>query len=399
MESEVKPKRKVGPIPLVIPEGYVQRLQAYRVPLSLDASTEKVLLAWGQDCVAVWNMGLRWSEYAYRCGQKRPNSIALKKGLTTWRQEHPAHAETPCCVQQNVLDNLDGAYQKFFKKLTKLPRHRDLGRPPSFTVNHVFSGLDLRHNRVKLPKIGWVKFRNKRAIEGEFRSVTVSRDSDRWFASILTRRAVPIPVHPSNTSIGLDVGVVHFATTSDGIHHELPASIHKLEAKLKRAQQRLSRKQKFGKNWRKQVARVQRVHSAIANVRDNFQHLLSKKLTDEHCLIAIEDMETKKMSRSAAGTVDKPGKNVASKRGLNRSISRQGWGMFATKLSYKAERVGATVLRVPPAYTSQKCSKCGHVSRDNRPSQGNFLCISCGHQENADVNAARNILSIARGIR
>jgi putative transposase len=150
-------------------------------------------------------------------------------------------------------------------------------------------------------------------------------------------------------------------------------------------------KKKFSANWKKQKAKITRLHSHAANARKDFLHKLSTGIAKSHGVVKIEKLQVRNMSASAAGTVEKPGQNVAQKRGLNRSILDQGWSMFATMLRYKLAERGGELIEVPAAYTSQTCSCCGVVDKDSRKDQATFECGHCGHADNADTNAARNI--------
>jgi putative transposase len=165
---------------------------------------------------------------------------------------------------------------------------------------------------------------------------------------------------------------------------------------MKRLQQQVSRKRKGSANRKKAVARLNTCHSRIAAIRRDFLHQATTKLVAAHALIAIEDLSVKAMTASAAGTVDEPGKNVRQKAGLNRTILRNGWSMARQMLEYKATWSGVMLVAVPAAYTSQECSDCGHTAAANRKTQAVFECVACGHRENADRNAAKNILRRAQ---
>ena len=161
-------------------------------------------------------------------------------------------------------------------------------------------------------------------------------------------------------------------------------------------QKRLARMTKFGKNWHKQKERIAKLHQHIANIRKDFLEKLSLKLCKNHAVIVREDLKIKNMTASAKGTAEEPGTHVKQKSGLNRAILDQGWGLFFAKLDWKAQLNGGTVIKVPPAYTSQTCPVCGHCEAKNRPTQAKFKCLCCGHTDNADHVAALNIL--ARGL-
>jgi putative transposase len=189
------------------------------------------------------------------------------------------------------------------------------------------------------------------------------------------------------------MGVARFATLSDGTFLAPLNSFKRHEAALRKAQQALSRKVKFSKNWRKAKTRVQRIHARIANARRDYLHKASTAISKNHAIVVMEDLAVRNMSRSAAGTKDAPGKNVKAKSGLNRSILDQGWYAFRQMLEYKLAWKGGRLVVVPPQHTSQTCPICAHVSPDNRKAQDRFRCVECGFEEHADRVGAMNILS------
>ncbi|MFP4080869.1 MAG: RNA-guided endonuclease InsQ/TnpB family protein, partial [Ectothiorhodospira sp.] len=152
------------------------------------------------------------------------------------------------------------------------------------------------------------------------------------------------------------------------------------------------------RNWIKAKARVQKIHTRIANTRRDSLHKLTTTLSKNHAAVVIEDLQVRNMSRSAAGTVDQPGRNVRAKSGLNRAIRDQGWFEFRRQLEYKQAWRGGMVIAVPPHHTSRKCPACGHVDKANRKTQARFECVRCGHTAHADVNAAVNILAAGHAV-
>ncbi|MFZ3285876.1 MAG: transposase, partial [Telluria sp.] len=169
------------------------------------------------------------------------------------------------------------------------------------------------------------------------------------------------------------------------------------QQRLARYQRRMSRKVKFSSNWKKAKARVQRIHTNIANARKDFLHKTTATICKNHALVCIEDVQVRNMSRSSKGNSEQHGKMVRQKSGLNRAILDQGWGEFRRQLEYKMSWNGGTLLAVPPHNTSRTCPSCSHVSKHNRLTQAKFLCIDCGYENHADVVGAANILE--RGYR
>ena len=185
---------------------------------------------------------------------------------------------------------------------------------------------------------------------------------------------------------------------SDETYIEPQNSFRSHEKKLAKLQKQLSRKQKFSKNWQKQKLRVQKQHLKIANVRNDFLHKNSTTISKNHALIVMEDLKVSNMSASASGSLEKPGRNVRAKSGLNKAILDQGWYEFRRQIGYKLTWLGGTLLLVPPRNTSLTCNNCGCIDKGNRISQAQFKCVSCGHVDNADFNAAKNILAAGQAV-
>jgi putative transposase len=230
------------------------------------------------------------------------------------------------------------------------------------------------------------------------RNWTLTQERGRWFVSIQVEQPDVIPAAGLVPTLGIDFGVTLFAATTDG---ECVAPLNALKRQqkyLKRVQRSVSRKVKGSKNRRKAIDRLGRVHARIAAQRGDWLHKLTTRWANEHPVIAIEDLKVAAMSASAKGTTTEPGKRVRQKAGLNRSILDQAWGVARRQLEYKTAARGGAVVPVQPAYTSQRCSTCGHTAKENRPTQAHFECEVCGHEENADLNAAKNILAAGHAV-
>lgn len=248
-----------------------------------------------------------------------------------------------------------------------------------------------------MPKIGWVRYRNSRDVVGEVKNVTVRQKCGRFFVSIQTEFEQEIPTHQGG-EIGIDMGVARFATLSNGEYFEPLNSFKKHQNALKKAQQSLSRKVKFSQNWLKQKAKIGKIHHKIRNARQDYLHKISTDICKNHAMIYVEDLQIANMSKSAKGTTEQHGKNVAQKSGLNRSILDQGWFEFRRQLNYKTQWLGGFLLAVPPQNTSRTCPCCGYTAKENRQTQADFECVECGYTENADVVGALNILARGRAI-
>jgi putative transposase len=200
--------------------------------------------------------------------------------------------------------------------------------------------------------------------------------------------------------LGIDRGIVKTIAVSDPSKYiadelNLPVEkIKKFEEKIKFWQRKLATKIKFSSNFRKVKKKIGKLGRKIRNIRHDFLHKASSKLAKNHSLLVLEKLKVKNMSKSAKGTLENPGTSVAAKSGLNRSILRQGWYHFQRLLEYKAKWNGGHVLYVPPQYTSQTCSHCLKVDKASRKSQEVFKCVRCEYEENADINAAKVILTL-----
>ena len=252
--------------------------------------------------------------------------------------------------------------------------------------------IDEANRRIRLPKLGWIRYRKSRGILGMAKNITVSCVAGKWYASIQTEREVGQPIHPSTSIVGLDAGITLFATLSDGTMFEPVNALRTRAAKMAKYQRRMSRKVKFSRNWKKAKARITKLHQRVAHTRNDFLHKTSNIISKNHAMVVIEDLNVTNMSQSASGTLEAPGRSVKAKSGLNKSILDQGWGEFRRQLEYKQAWLGGEVFAVNPRNTSRTCPACGHISAENRKTQSQFECVECGYAENADLNAAVNIL-------
>jgi len=255
--------------------------------------------------------------------------------------------------------------------------------------------MDEGNQVVNLPKIGNLKYRNSRDIKGVAKNVTISRKAGSYSISIQAELEIAQSTHPSSKEVGLDMGVANHTALSTGEFIEGPSSFKKLSEKLAKEQRKLSGKVKFSANWYKQKAKVAKLQARIAAIRLNFLHKTSTWISKNHAMIAVEDLKVSNMTKSASGTITEPGKNVAQKTGLNRVIMDQGWGEFRRQLSYKQAWLGGWFIAVPPHHTSQQCPICKHTSKENRKTQADFLCVSCGYTNHADTVGAINVLAKA----
>ncbi len=350
-KQEAWAKRKA-----VLDQG-VSRGQAPKVPSAIDLHRELVLL------------------------KKTPK----EKGGVPWMYESSK------CAPQEALRNLDAAFKYFFRRVKKgeTPGH------PKFKLKskgiggfRVAGSVKVESKTIQLPRIGRVRIKpgdHGYLPVGAPSQVSVTEHAGRWFISMVrceTEEGLP----NGGPVVGIDMGIARLATLSDGTTIENPKALKQEGQKLRRRQKSISRKKKGSANRRKARQALARTHFRIANIRNDVLHKITTDLTKSHGRVVIEDLRVKNMTRRCSG------KGRAAKSGLNRALLDAGFGEFRRMLEYKGKLYGCEVVAVSPKYTSQRCSACGFVDAGNRPTQERFRCLSCGHEENADLNAAKNIL-------
>lgn len=383
-------------------------LKAFRYRLDPSPKQLDKIRSWGGTKRYVWNRLLSERTEAWKNLGKEPSKEerkafsrswsykAMSKMVTHWRAELEWLREAPYHATQNTAKQLQGAYQKWWDGLAGHPKYKKKRDESDSWCETDKVLLGINGQAVKLPKLGWVKARISRPFQGTIRQATVKQEGDNWYVSILSLVNVEVPEN-KNSPVGIDLGIAHAATDSDGMHHELPVETKEEVRKLKLLAKEVSRKKKGSRNRSKAQKRLNKAKRRIRRRVLNAAHNLTAAMTKNHGLVAVEDLAIKNMTASAAGTKKAPGKNVAAKRGLNRKILARGWGEIRRQLEYKCAWYGSKFVLVPPAYSSQECSECGHMSPENRKTQDRFRCVSCGHAENADVNAAKVILK--RGLK
>ena len=254
--------------------------------------------------------------------------------------------------------------------------------------------LNRKWSAVRVPKAGWVKFRRDRPLR-DHGMAHVTRDRcGRWHVSFAAPQPPVEPVEGSERrAVGVDRGVTHTVATSDGELFTIPQANPREVKNLKALQRRLARQQPGSVRRQRTKDAIAKTHTRIADRRKDWVEKLSTKLVSDNAVIVFEDLRVSNMMRSASGTVENPGTNVAAKRGLNAAIAASCWGMLDRRTRDKAEATpNRTVVAVRAAYTSQRCGPCGHTDRRNRKDKA-FVCIECGHEDDADTNAANNILA------
>jgi putative transposase len=363
-----------------------------RFRLSPTPEQEVTLLAHCRDARYVWNLAVEQQRH-WLPGRKAPGYVAQCAQLTEARAEYTWLRAGSQTVQQQALRDFAQAMRNFFSGTHRRPTWRKAGvhegfRQVAVKPRHV-ERLNRRFGRVWVPKVGWVRFRLSRPVPAGVKSYRMTRDrAGRWHVAFAH---VPDPITgPGDFSVvGIDRGVAVSAALSTGELLHAPGLTRGESKRLKVLQQRLARCQR-GSHRREKTKRA--IAKLIARERDQRTDSVETTTTDlarRFDVIRVEDLDVGAMMRSARGTAEQPGVQVAQKRRLNRAISRSGWGRLVSRLQHKAP---GRVEKIPAAFTSQRCSACGHIAPENRKSQAVFECEACtAGRCNADVNAARNI--------
>ena len=314
-------------------------------------------------------------------------------GTTKWLQGYSSK------IIRISLKSIETTYKAFFKdretggKLNrKLPRfHGKYGTIPSFPID--YQSARVAGESLYVQKIGWMKLAgNNPYPDGEFKSGRIKYECGNWYAYLTYEVQAEASLPHSIREVGIDRNIAEgrLAVLSDGTKHPGPDLDRKV-ARRKRYQRKLARQVK-GSNRRKITkVRLQKAFRAECFARLNWAHHVSKDVASEYDVAYVEKLNIRGMTKSAKGTKQKPGKNVKAKAALNRKILASAWSTLELCLNYKME-----VRHVPPAYTSQTCHSCGHVDKDSRK-RSDFKCTVCGHTDDADVNAALNILAFGNG--
>ena len=370
--------------------------KSYRYELIPNGEQVRKLKQFCGCCRFVFNKGLEEVKKYYETTGHCLNYVQLAAFLPKWKQDADWLKDCNAQVLQQSMKNLSRALMNFFAGRANFPRFKAKGKKDSCRFPQSVKS-DQNNNRIYLPKIGWVRYRNSRTIVGTIKNVTVTAKCGKWYVSIQTEYEQEKPIH-SGSDIGIDMGIVRFATLSNGQYFNSVNAFKTLKGKLAKLQRQLKRKTKGSNNWKKLVAKIGKLHHRIANIRKNFLHQISHTISKNHAIVYIEDLKVGNMSKSAKGTVENPGKMVKQKSGLNRAILDQAWYEFRRQLEYKLRWKGGQLILVSPQYTSRCCPACGHTAKENRTTQALFCCMQCGYTDNADVVGAMNVLQRGRAL-
>ena len=340
-----------------------------------EAQKEELAQAFG--CARwFWNNSLALNNETYKETGKGLSKQGYNDRLPTLKAEFPWLKDCYSQVLQSVSLNLSRAFINFFEGRAEYPNFKSKHDKQSIQYPQ---NVKLDDGRIKLPKIGEIEAKIHRSFAGELKTVTISKSkADKYYASLLFDDGEPDLIPSSDgKAVGVDLGLTHFAITSDGSKFDNPRHLLKRQNNLKRKQQKLSRQKKGSKRRIKARKLVARVHEKIANTRKDFQHKLSRKLVNENQVIIVEDLAVK---------------NLVKNHHLAKSISDVGWSEFTRQLQYKCEKAGKIYMEIGRFFPSSKtCHVClsqiGSLPLDVR----SWVCTHCNTNHDRDINAAINI--------
>jgi putative transposase len=340
-----------------------------------------------------------------------PSYYSQKKELPEIKKFDERYSKYPSNIFQEVTDRVNKTYSNFFRG-AGYPQFKSRRFYSSFTLSYangyfmdgfgstklMSKQLNENYNPIKpflkisnmgiLKILGYKKYK----IQGIIKTITIEKKDDSVWVCFSTDNAPEYHDYFTGNSIGIDVGIANYLTMSDGTKIENPDFGKKFEKRERVLNRSLARKKLHSSRWKEVKKQIAREKSKLSRQRKLFQHELSKIIVQKYDTIVMENLSLKNMTKSAKGTIEEPGKNVAQKSGLNRVLLDGAFYQFRMMIEYKCKKYGKQLIVVDPKFTSQTCNKCGHKHSDNRVSQELFLCKLCGHSDHADVNAAKNIL-------
>lgn len=331
----------------------------------------------------VYNYYLDKTIKAYESDKTTLNYYVCCKDLTKLKQKLDWLQEPDKDALQKSLKDLDNAYQKFFKEHTGFPKFKSKkDRHRSYRTSCTNNNIRVEGKYIKLPKLGYVKYRDKQIPQGRILNATVSQEPDgKYYCSLCCTDIEVMQLPKANKNIGIDLGIVDFATLSDGIQIKNPRFYEKSEKSLAKLQRELSRKTIGSNNWNKARIKVAKLQKHVANQRNDFLQKLTTEIVKNNDIICIEDLCVQSMRETDSSI-------------RNKRVGDVSWAEFRRLLEYKCEQYGKRLIAVDRYYpSSQICHCCGHSNGKKSEDVRTWICLNCNSKLDRDLNAAINILN------
>jgi putative transposase len=359
----------------------------------------------------LYNSALEERKEAYRMSDINITFNHQSAQLPEIKEIRPEYKDIYAQILQDTLHRVDKAFKAFFKRCKEgqtpgFPRFQGYDRYDSFTYPQIEKlkkkpAITIENGKVILPKIGHIKVKQHRPLEGKAKTCTIKREDDSWFVIFVCEIEVQKKLPYTDLPIGIDMGLKYFITDSHGDVVENPRYFRKSRGRLKNLQQSLAKKKKKSHRRKKSVKLVAKAHKKVRNQRKDFHHKEARILVDTFETIIFEDLSMHNIVRKPKAKQDENGKylpnGAAAKSGLNKSILDAGWASFIELVKHKAEYAGVTVYEVDPRKTSQICSACHKEGEHKDLSVRTHVCTHCGVVLDRDHNAAINILNRGLG--
>lgn len=399
------PKLKLG---LLLSFDFTNVLDCGRWAQSTSQKKNASLFFFPKVCISrLYFLDLCWRDGATEFNPRRSAYEMQSSNLPEMKQARPWYKMVNADVLQQAVRNLNTAFQNFFEGKTQFPRFKTRATFKSFEYKP--GTVRIEGRRIKLPLLGWMRFYKSRFIppSWEIRTVTITKEADGWYASILlldktVSDASPKKLEELKSVNGIDRGIKKIVALASGDVTPNPNLGKRYERRLAIRQRRISRKKKGSNNRADAGKRVARLHQKIRRTRDDFQWKLAKDIAASADVIGFEDLNVKAMKSRCKPRWDEEQKRYlkngqAAKSQLNKAISDAAWGNLLLKTKHQATKLGNWVVEVPARHSSQECSCCHYVSAKNREGE-KFVCENCGHHDDADVDAGVVIAQRAREV-